>query len=121
MAEWVEGVLHHMLTADPNVWDKKHDEHVLKFQKRGRILKAKWDTPLRPHGFWKTGQFNTWHNRHEKQPGRRYNGFVPVGIDKNGNPLSANSCDSYLAQIDAMYEREMAYEEELAEARKASV
>ena len=59
---------------------------MLVFSFRCRILyrKKKWDTPLRPHGFWKTGQVNTWHTRHEKNPGRKHNGFVPIGVDKNG-------------------------------------
>ncbi len=76
--------------------------------------KNKWDTPLRPHGFWKTGKFNTWRNRYEKTSGRRHNGFVPVGVDKNGHPIAANSYDSCLAQLDDVYAREMQFEKELS-------
>jgi len=76
--------------------------------------KSKWDTPLRPHGFWKTGKFNTWRNRYEKTSGRRHNGFVPVGVDKNGHPIAANSYDSCLAQLDDVYAREMQFEKELS-------
>ena len=69
---------------------------------------------MRPHGFWKTGKFNTWRNRYEKTSGRRHNGFVPVGVDKNGHPIAANSYDSCLAQLDDVYAREMQFEKELS-------
>jgi len=43
-----------------------------------------------------------------------FRGFVPVGVDKNGHPIAANSYDSCLAQLDDVYAREMQLEKELA-------
>eukprot|EP00938_MAST-03A_sp_MAST-3A-sp1_P000170 g170.t1 len=114
MASFVAEAIDQIRESTPSTWDKKHDAHVRRTKERSEILKNKWDTPLRPHGFWKTGKFNTWRNRYEKTSGRRHNGFVPVGVDKNGHPIAANSYDSCLAQLDDVYAREMQFEKELS-------
>jgi hypothetical protein len=57
-------------------------------------------------------------NEVDQLPGKLHNGAVIVGIDKFGNPLSANSLDTALAVLDAQYRREMEVEQFLANERR---
>eukprot|EP00941_MAST-03F_sp_MAST-3F-sp1_P004755 g4755.t1 len=108
----IEGIMY-----APDVWERTHNTHVEDTVKQSKIRKDAFDTPLRPDGYWR-GRKMTIQNRVDQLPSKRHDGHVVVGIDKNANPLSANSLNTALAVLDAMYAREANVEKFLSEQRK---